>query len=125
MTRIPPSTHRRRRSDGSARAVLLVAVAVATVLSLVPAPASAAPRDSEGVRAGRMFVMSVPGLTWTEIERYDLPNLAAFFATAGLADLAPRGVSARSGPGDAYRSEERRVGKECVRPCRYRGSPHP
>src|SRR3546814_8104908 len=74
MTRIPPSTHRRRRSDGSARAVLLVAVAVATVLSLVPAPASAAPRDSEGVRAGRMFVMSVPGLTWTEIERYDLPN---------------------------------------------------
>src|SRR3546814_7261128 len=97
MTRIPPSTHRRRRSDGSARAVLLVAVAVATVLSLVPAPASAAPRDSEGVRAGRMFVMSVPGLTWTEIERYDLPNLEAFFATAGLADLAPRGVSARSG----------------------------
>src|SRR3546814_9926143 len=72
------------------------------VLSLVPAPASAAPRDSEGVRAGRMFVMSVPGLTWTEIERYDLPNLEAFFATAGLADLAPRGVSARSGPGDAY-----------------------
>src|SRR3546814_13373580 len=49
-----------------------------------------------------MFVMSVPGLTWTEIERYDLPNLEAFFATAGLADLAPRGVSARSGPGDAY-----------------------
>src|SRR3546814_14182542 len=102
MTHTQPTTHGRRGADGSARGGRLLAVPFAPVLSLVPAPASAAPRDSEGVRAGRMFVMSVPGLTWTEIERYDLPNLEAFFATAGLADLAPRGVSARSGPGDAY-----------------------
>lgn len=49
-----------------------------------------------------MLVYSVPGLTWEEVSSHELPALEGFFAQAALADLAPRGVSARSGPGDAY-----------------------
>src|SRR3546814_18451109 len=33
-------------------------------------------------------------------------------------------VPGRAGLQGAYRSEKRRVGKECVRRCRYRGSAH-
>src|SRR3546814_2105936 len=33
------------------------------------------------------------------------------------------GIIRTQGQEEQYRSEERRVGKECVRTCRYRGSP--
>jgi len=49
-----------------------------------------------------MLVFSVPGLTWSEVADLDLPEMEAFFAQSALADLAPRGVSPRSSPGDAY-----------------------
>src|SRR3546814_13887359 len=45
----------------------------------------------------------------------------------GLADLRERLFSARRGNDDLVplRSEERRVGKECVSTCRSRWSPYP
>ena len=49
-----------------------------------------------------MLVFSVPGLTWSEVADLDLPEMEDFFAQSALADLAPRGVSPRSSPGDAY-----------------------
>ncbi|MET0727915.1 MAG: hypothetical protein ABWZ76_06410 [Acidimicrobiales bacterium] len=74
---------------------LLVA---ATVLGVLAAPADA----QEPEEPGRILVISVPGLTWADVAHLDLPALEGFFADAALADLAPRSVSAHSGPGDAY-----------------------
>ena len=62
--------------------------------------APAAAQDHPAPR--RVLVLSLPGLTWEDVQEHDLPALEALFADSALADLAPRGVSPRSGPGDAY-----------------------
>src|SRR3546814_17561257 len=66
------------------------------------------------------------------------PFVAAALATAPLA-LIPNPAAAQTGnsapslsvgphvvplPADAPRAAERRVGTECVRPCRFRGAPY-
>ncbi|HEX4868308.1 MAG TPA: hypothetical protein VFV32_11885 [Acidimicrobiales bacterium] len=81
-------------------ALLALALGVLGV-ALGASPASTQPAGRpEPVR--RLLVISVPGLTWADVEDHDLPHLERFFDGAALADLAPRGVSPRSGPGDAY-----------------------
>lgn len=85
---------RRRLALGA----LLVAMAAVGVSALGPAP----PAGGQAREARRVLVLSVPGLTWADVEAHELPHLEAFFERAALADLAPRGVSPRSGPGDAY-----------------------
>ncbi|CAN5896796.1 membrane protein [soil metagenome] len=77
-------------------------LAVVAVLALVLAPAPGASAQSDTRAPERMLIVSVPGLTWADVEAHDLPEFERFFAGAALADLAPRGVSPRSGPGDAY-----------------------
>jgi hypothetical protein len=69
---------------------------VALVGGLPAAPAGAQERDQ------RILVISVPGLTWAEVRDHDLTNIEAFLDGAALADMAPRGVSARATPGAAY-----------------------
>jgi hypothetical protein len=83
-----------RRAVALGLLVLLVSL-VAPVTSAAAAPGSTEP-------AGRLLVFAVPGLNWRGVDDHDLPALEAFFEDAALADLAPRGVRARSGPGDAY-----------------------
>jgi len=80
------------------RAVLGLVLVLAAVLSLTP------PAGAEGrvVPAERILVVSLPGVQWSDVESHDLPHLRAFLEEAAMADLAPRGVSPRSGPGDAY-----------------------
>ena len=73
---------------------ILVGIACAT-----PAGAEPPVGDTSG---GRLLIVSLPGLTWAEVRSHDLPVLEDLVETAALADLAPRGVSARSGPGDGY-----------------------
>jgi hypothetical protein len=80
----------------------LLALVLLVVVAGAGLPGVASAQEEDDVEPGRMLVYSVPGLTWEEVAAHDLPALEAFFASAGLADLAPRGVSARSGPGDAY-----------------------
>ena len=81
----------------------LVAVLGSVLVALASSTALAPPvRAEDATVAQRVLVLSLPGLTWADVEAHDLPNLEAFFAGAALADLAPRGVSPRSGPGDAY-----------------------
>jgi hypothetical protein len=77
-------------------ACTLVLAGVALVACLPAAPAGAQDRDR------RVVVISVPGLTWGEIGDHDLPSIEAFLDGAALADMAPRGVSARATPGAAY-----------------------
>lgn len=71
-------------------------------LSLVDGSAAAAPTEGGDTSGGRLLVVSLPGLTWSEMDDLDLPALESFLDGAALADLAPRAVSPRSGPGDAY-----------------------
>ena len=75
----------------------LVAILLATAVPARPAGAQAEDRP-----VGRLLVVSMPGVTWADVERQDLPNLEALLDGAAMADLAPRGVRPRSGPGDAY-----------------------
>lgn len=77
----------------------------ATALALVPSAAGAAPgagAEAQAARPGRMLVVSLPGVTWADLTSHDLPAIERFAHGAAVADLAPRSVSARSGPGDAY-----------------------
>lgn len=53
---------------------------------------------------GRLLVISLPGLTWSEVDKVELPAIEAFLEGAALADLSPRSVAPRAGPGDAYLS---------------------
>jgi hypothetical protein len=82
--------------------LLVVVLALGAVVSVLPGPAAAG--EPEGGR--RLLVVSVPGVTWSELQdadlAADLPALAGFLESAAVADLAPRGVSPRSTPGDAY-----------------------
>jgi hypothetical protein len=91
MTSPPPRAGAVRRVGCA-----LVVGGVALVAGLPTAAAGA----QEGDR--RVLVISVPGLTWAEIRDHDLPSIEAFLGGAALADMAPRGVSARAAPGAAY-----------------------
>lgn len=86
-----------------ARRNLLLVVAAMLFLSAAPSAARPEPTGTAGdTTGGRLLVVSVPGLTWQEVADHELPALEAALDGAALADLAPRGVSARSGPGDGY-----------------------
>ncbi|HET6663059.1 MAG TPA: hypothetical protein VFG94_02320 [Acidimicrobiales bacterium] len=90
-------TSRSRRSLTLRRlGCALVVGGVALVAGLPGARAGAQEREQ------RILVISLPGLTWAEVRDNDLPNIEAFLDDAALADMAPRGVSARATPGAAY-----------------------
>ncbi|HZA77728.1 MAG TPA: hypothetical protein VE623_15210 [Acidimicrobiales bacterium] len=82
---------------GRALCLLLVAGVALAVGAAAAAPAGAQAGDD-----GRILVISVPGLTWAEVQDHDLPNIERFLEGAALADMAPRGVSPRATPGAAY-----------------------
>ncbi|HKY68642.1 MAG TPA: hypothetical protein VJM49_19810 [Acidimicrobiales bacterium] len=85
-----------RRARRPAALVLgLVAVVVSLVVTTRPADAADAPVD-------RMLIISVPGLTWAEVRDHDLPAIESLLEGSAMADMAPRGVAARSTPGSAY-----------------------
>jgi hypothetical protein len=83
------------------RFLLMGLAALTAVVALLGTMSPAAAQDIDR-RPGRLLVISVPGLTWAHVADRELPELRGFFDGAALADLAPRGVSPRSGPGDAY-----------------------
>jgi hypothetical protein len=85
----------------SARARALAALVLACLAALL---AGAAPSGAqEADRApGRVLLISVPGLTWAEVQDHDLPAIEGLLEGSALADMAPRGVSPRATPGAAY-----------------------
>lgn len=78
-------------------ASLLVAVLTGSALS---GPASAAARRVPDDR--RVVVLSVPGLTWKDVEAPELPNLRALLDQSAIANVATRVTSVVSQPGEAY-----------------------
>lgn len=83
------------RSVALALALIVLGLAIA-VPAAGSTPAGDEPTD------GRLLVVSLPGLTWSDVTSGDLPALEGFFEDAALANLAPRSVSARAMPGNAY-----------------------
>jgi hypothetical protein len=89
------------RIRAAAQRALALVVAGAAVLGALAAGASPAGAQDDG-RAGRVLLISVPGLTWDEVRDHDLPAIEGLLAESALADMAPRGVSPRATPGAAY-----------------------
>jgi hypothetical protein len=82
-----------------------LAAAFGAALVVITALAWSAPAAGAGTppgRSGRVLVISVPGLTWREVQDHRLPATRSLLEGSGLADLAPRGVEARALPGGAY-----------------------
>lgn len=80
----------------------VVAGIVAALVLVAANPAAAAGSGGGDTSGGRLLIVSLPGLTWAEVASHRLPAIEALLDGAALANLAPRGVSPRSGPGDAY-----------------------
>lgn len=76
------------------------AVALATLVGGSAGAAGQEPQDPAA--PGRVLIFSLPGMTWADTAGVPLPALEAFFADAVVANLAPRSVTSRSGPGAAY-----------------------
>lgn len=99
---------RRLRPTPASSLVGLLAVALpllaAVVGVVVPGPWSGVAAAAHGDEpATRVLVLSLPGLTWQEVQDHpELVNLRGLLDDAAVAALAPRGVSANSLPGDAY-----------------------
>src|SRR3546814_12756940 len=67
---------------------------------------------------------------WLSVGAQPSDRVARFLDAAGIKERAARNNPNKAAPGEKAkesaeekRSEERRVGKECVRTCRSRGSP--
>jgi hypothetical protein len=83
--------------------VLAALAALAVALGAAGgAPAAATEAVPGEAPAGRVLLVSVPGLTWAEVRDHDLPAIEGLLADSAVADMAPRGVSPRSTPGAAY-----------------------
>lgn len=70
-------------------------------LALVGAFPQAAGAD-EAPRAERVFIYSMPTLSWAEANDYDLPHLSALLDESAIGGLSTRAVDRRTTPGDGY-----------------------
>jgi hypothetical protein len=95
---VTATDHRRR----ALRASAAVAIVALCLLHPLAGGAPAGAQDDRTSTPGRLLVFAVPGITWDDLRGRELPAFEALLEDAAMADLAPRGVSARSGPGDAY-----------------------
>jgi len=102
---------RRRPSSGRRRGVRRLVAAAFGGLVVLGGVASPAGADTPAVAAmptaaadpvDRVLLISVPGLTWSEVRDHELPAIEGLLEQSALADMAPRGVSPRSTPGAAY-----------------------
>lgn len=73
---------------------------VAAVALVAPAATALAPRASP--RPHRILIVSVPTLTWTDLDSGDAPNLSRFLNSAAIADLATRADRQPAKLGAAY-----------------------
>ena len=79
------------------------AMAVVVLLSVVGwAPPAGAGEVTLDEPVARLLVLSVPTLSWEDLEAADMPNLEALLAESAVADLSTRAVDRRTTPGDAY-----------------------
>lgn len=78
-------------------AVLGASLLMVATLGAPPAGAAAG-----SATPPRVLVISVPGLTWSDVEHEHLPAIERLADEGAIANLAPRSTVADAGPGDAY-----------------------
>ena len=62
------------------------------------------PREVGERPVDRVLVVSLPGVSWEDVQRYDMPNLEAFVDEAAIGDVSTRIGRAAAGTTDAYLS---------------------
>lgn len=67
-----------------------------------PRPASEAAAEVGIPPARRVLLISVPTLSWEDLDEFDAPNLERLLDESAIADLSTRSVVRRTTPGDGY-----------------------
>lgn len=100
-------TEHHRRLVHRVAAFLLVAVVVGAVLAglLGASPARAGATPSSGsTRASRVLIISLPTVTWSDLQRVRTPNLDRIFAEGAVGNLVTNGVQRPAPLADGYLS---------------------
>ena len=111
-----------RRRPRALRALVLLASVCAALGIASGTAASAAPSSAEA--GGRLVIVGVPGLVWSDLEEADLPALQAAAADGAGASLTVRAVRSRACAVDGWLtlSSGRRAG-DVAGPCRVPAAP--
>lgn len=88
-----------RRGGGPRHLVVGAVAALALILGAVTAPATA---GAEPPPARRVLLLSLPHLTWADVEDARTPNLRALFADSALANLTVRVQRRATRPAEGY-----------------------
>ena len=99
MTRRSPSGPGRRRGRATTSFVIGSTAMLVLAASIVLAPSAAA---AASPRPHRILIVSVPTLTWSDLDGGDAPNLSRFLDSAAIADLATRADRQPAKLGAAY-----------------------
>lgn len=83
---------------GATRLVLLVVVAA----GLLGAPSVAEAGEQEPDEVPRVLLLSLPTLSWDEVQGHDLPHLEGLFERSAVASLSVRGIRTTTDAGDGY-----------------------
>ncbi|MDP1820881.1 MAG: hypothetical protein Q8K58_13470 [Acidimicrobiales bacterium] len=91
----------RRRSHLGPLVALVLAMLAAIVLGTAP-PAGAQADPPARPTQRRVIVISVPGLTWEDVDDPSVPRLRALLDESAVANLATRVTTTVAGAGEAY-----------------------
>ncbi len=82
--------------------VLVLVLVLATPAATSPGSPAPGQRIAEAPSPRRVVVLSVPGLTWKDLESPDLPVLNAVLNDSAIANLVTKVTHVLTEPGDAY-----------------------
>jgi hypothetical protein len=84
------------------RVLAAAALAVVLVPSVIALTSERASAGETGRKARRMLVISLPAVSWQDVNDRELPNLNRFLDTAAVADLTTRSVNRETRLGEGY-----------------------
>jgi hypothetical protein len=84
------------------RVLVTAAMAVVLVPSVVALTSEPASAGETGPKARRMLVISLPAVSWQDVNGRELPNLNRFLDAAAVADLTTRSVNRETKLGEGY-----------------------
>src|SRR5258708_4777921 len=91
----------RRQGPSALLGSIIALVILGAGITLGTSPAAALTPRAPG-RAHRILIVSVPTLSWTDLDGGDAPNLSRFLDSAAIADLATRADRQPAKLGAAY-----------------------
>lgn len=99
------------------RGLALLGVVLALALPALAAASASATAADDGAR--RVLVVSLPHVTWSDLDGADLPNLRRLLDDSAVANLAVRVQRLQTRPGDGYTTIG--AGTRAVAPARVAG----